>query len=151
MKKLLILFSIPFYLFSCSGLPSESQTEKDAKIAIEKETNGNFIFDSFKKENAIERDESALGGLKHYTIEFKGQIKPTKEIWNDNPYGASILSYIDSIPKKSIFQSEAQYTKSLKKLTPNDIKDVEGQIDYVKKENGWEKNKFSISFSETKK
>lgn len=145
MKKIfaLLIISSFFLLISCNNLPSESTAETDVKSSINEKYNDNIELIEFTKTNAMEKDAGMFGGGKYYEIEFTGKIKFLNEAYNSSSlkYRNDLLFYEFKKPEKLSWQTEVDFEKSFEIISKNEIKEISGTVNYVKKENGWEQIK----------
>jgi hypothetical protein len=142
MKKIFTIsvLSCLFFLISCNNLPSESTAETDAKEVTKEEYKNNVELIEFEKTNAVEKDETMLGGSKKYITEFKGRIKFLKDAYCDKRYstGDKLYQYDFEKPVSTYSYFNQVIEKPLIKINKGEIKEVKGEIGYTKKENGWE-------------
>jgi hypothetical protein len=140
-KKLTIsVLSSFFFLISCNSNPSESTAETDSKEVTKEKYKNNIELIEFEKTNAVEKDETMIGGSKKYITEFNGKIKFLKDAYCDKRYsvGDELYQYDFEKPESTYSHFGKDYEKPLIKINKGEIKEVKGEISYTKKEKGWE-------------
>ena len=143
MKKVLLICISSCFLFftSCNNLPSESTAETDSQAIFIEKYKDTILLIEFSKTNAMEKDATLYGGGKCYVIEFKGKIKFLVDAYFEkNRYSENKLFFYEFEKPVKLYdwQSDVNFEKSITKINKNEIKEIEGTIAYVKKENGWE-------------
>lgn len=137
---LLILFAI--VLYSCANLPSASENEEVVKEAIKERSKDQIDLILFEKTNSLQRE---LFGVKVYLVYFIGQIKYKQDGYITANYRRlNILNFVQEKPKPNPFD---MFLEVALKIDRNTVKNIKGEIPYIKTEKGWiiENNKIKIT------
>ena len=132
-------------LISCQ---KKESFEKDAEIFLNKEitelSKGDVQLIKLKKTNGQEQN---VFGVQVYSLEFEGEIKYNKNGWVDNGditktalikngfYGKKPYTDIQTNPNEN-----EKKQNMLTEVKNGTTKQMDGTIEFKKKENGWEPN-----------
>ena len=148
MKKITITSLVAIALISlnsCSNLPSSSENEEAISEKIIQISNDKIELTKFKKTNAIENE---VLGVKTYLVSFNGQIRYKEDGYISATYRG--VNIFDFVKEKRVQSKNSMILEVFLKTDKNTIKNIKGELGYIKTENGWKTENKYIRIFETK-